>query len=260
MQELAALCREIGAGSVRVLGAARSDELSASALRRLRRTAERAGGRALELGALGAEDVVRAARALVGEAQAEPLAAALHGVSKGLPLPIVEAINLLADLGELRPQRGCRWLLAGPARLAWRLPSELGQLVDRRIALLPKTSRRVLGLAAVIGERFDTATLLEVDEEHPAVLEVGMRILIELWFLRPHLASWTAHRRDRDLAIWQGGVRHGPFEFAQRTLRDRLVATIDPERRRVLEGEIERARERLQKAGASRPEATWTGL
>ena len=253
MQELAALRREVGAGAIWILAAARSDELSASALRRLRRTAEKGGGHALDLDPLNAEDVLRAARALVGESQAEALGAALFAASDGLPLALAEAVNLLADQGALRPEWGGGWSLADPEGLARVLPADLDELIDRRVALLPKTSRRLLGLAAVVGERFDTATLLEVDSEHPAVLEVAMRILIERWLVRPRLASWTAHRRDRDVTIWQAGARHGPFEFAQRTVRDRLAAKIAPARRRVLEAEIERVRARLEAPGERRP-------
>jgi len=253
LQELAALWREVGGGSIWILAAARSDELSASALRRLRRTADRTGGQALDLELLTPEDVLRAAQALVGESQSEALGAALFAASGGLPLALAEAVNLLADQGALRPEWGGGWALADSAGLASALPSDLGELIDCRIALLPKTSRRLLGLAAVVGERFDTATLLGVDAEHPAVLEVALRILIERWLVRPLLSSWTAHRRDRDVTIWQAGARHGPFEFAQRTVRDRLVAKIDPGRRRVLEDEIARVRAGLEAQGGWRP-------
>jgi len=64
----------------------------------------------------------------------------------------------------------------------------------------------------------------------------------------------AVNRRDRDLAIWKAGARHGPFEFAQRTIRERLLAGIDPDRRRALEARIEGVRQRLHGA-AARPGA-----
>lgn len=244
-QNLAELQRRIDAASVWIVASARSDELDPPVLRRVRTAVETAGGGTIELERLEAKDIRRAARALVGEDQEEVLGAALFAASGGLPLALAEAVNLLADQGVLHEEWGGGWSISNPEELAAALPTDLEAIVDRRIALLPKTSRRLLGLAAVIGERFDTSTLLEVDSEHPAVLEVALRILVERWLVRPRLSSWTAHRRDRDLAIWQAGARHGPFEFAQRTVRDRLVSTMDPGRRRVLDREVARARARV---------------
>lgn len=217
-----------------IVAAARSDEISLARLAAARTGA--AGGRVaeLDLGPIEPADVERATRALIGEGEAGPVTAALLAASRGHPLALAEAVNLLADEGTLRPASTGGWRLADPEALARGLPAGVEALVDRRVARLPTTSRRLLGLAAVAGDRFDTDTLLEVDREHPAVLEAALGILVERWLVRPFLRSWIARRRDRDVALWKAGARRGPFEFAQRVVRRRVYETIDPRRRREL--------------------------
>lgn len=243
---LVELRRAVGAASVWIVAAVRTEELAGEALRSLRASAAAIGSAPIELGALGREDVARATRTLIAPHGSEELAEGLYRASQGVPLALAEAVNLLADSSALRQEPGGAWALADSIPAAAGLPVGAEGLIDRRLELLPRTSRRLLGLAAVMGERFDTPTLLEVEGEHPKVLEAALQILIERWMVRPHLMAWAAHRRDRDLAIWQAGARRGPFEFAQRTVRDRLVASIDPKRRRLLEAEIARARARLE--------------
>jgi len=251
---LAELARRVGDRPVWIVAAARSDELGEPGFETLRSTVLAAGGAVLELGALAREEVERAARGLVGVEGSEPLAEALFAASAGQPLALAEAVNLLADLGALRQGRGGVWMLTDAGAPARELAAGADRLIDRRLELLPRTSRRVIGLAAIVGERFDAPTLLEAEGEHPAVLEVALQILIERWMVRPSLGSWAVNRRDRDLAIWKAGARHGPFEFAQRTIRERLLAGIDPDRRRALEARIEGVRQRLHGA-AARPGA-----
>lgn len=251
---LAELARRVGERPVWILAAVRSDELGEAGVDALRSTVLAAGGAVLELGALAREEVERAARGLVGVEGSEPLAEALFAASAGEPLALAEAVNLLADLGALRQGPGGVWILTDAGAPARELVAGADRLVDRRLELLPRTSRRVIGLAAIVGERFDAPTLLEAEGEHPAVLEVALQILIERWMVRPSLGSWAVNRRDRDLAIWKAGARHGPFEFAQRTIRERLLAGIDPDRRRALEARIEGVRQRLHGA-AARPGA-----
>jgi len=245
------LVRRVRGHPVWILAALRPEELSTLDAARYRDRLRKADARSVELGPLDRAAVLAAARSLVGDRDAEALSEELERAAAGSPLGLAESVNLLADRGWLRLDEEGDWVFGFEGGASGAIPVGADALIDERISLLPNTSRRLLGLAAVIGDRFDTATLLEVDREHPAVLEAAMQILIERWMVRPRLGSWTAHRRDRDLTIWQTGGRHGPFEFAHRTVRDRLATSIDRDRRSFLEQEIESARRRLEERGAS---------
>jgi len=217
-------------GAVWVFAAARMEALDGDARSRV----ERAGGGWIELPPLSESALLETAQSLVGEDDAPDLAAALARASRGLPVAFAEAVNLAADSGLIRSEAPGPWTLADREDLESTIPASFEELVDRRIELLPTTSRRLLGLAAVIGDRFHTDTLVAIDREHPAVLEAALGILVERWMVRPVLRTWTPRRRDRDAVLWAAGARLGPFEFAQRPVRERLYASMDPRRRSEL--------------------------
>jgi len=173
---------------------------------------------------------LRIAEALLGESLAARRVAKFLAPTSGLPLTVAEGVNLLADEGTLTRLADGGWTQTSERRKT-PLPQTLQEIVLRRVAALPTTSRRLLTLAAVIGERFDSELLRTADREHPSVIEAGLEILIERWFVRPILRSWVSHR-DRDLVLWSGGARRGRFEFAQRAVRATLYHHIDPARRR----------------------------
>ncbi len=189
----------------------------------------------------------RIAQALVGEGAAAQRLADLLAPAGALPLSLAEGVNLLADEGTLalRPEGG--WTVAEDRRKT-PLARTLKEVVLRRVALLPTTSRRLLALAAVIGDAFDSELLQIADHEHAAVIEAGLEILIARWFIRPAQRSWL-DRRQRDLVLWSGGARRGGFEFAQRTVRTILYHHIDLPRRRNMHRRVALAMEQLH-AGA----------
>jgi predicted ATPase len=189
----------------------------------------------------------RIAQALLGEASAARRLGDLLGTVGALPLNLSEGVNLLADEGTLaaRPEGG--WAIANDRRKT-PLPRTLREVVLRRVALLPTTSRRLLTLAAGLGDRFDAEVLQIADREHPAVIEAGLEILIARWFIRPALRSWMS-RRERDLVLWSGGARRGGFEFAQRAVRTILYHHIDAPRRRNMHRRAALALEQLHADG-----------
>lgn len=206
----------------------------------LPRLAAHGNVRRIALGRLDAAAVDRLASSLTGGENAD-LAACL-GAGGCLPLALAERINLLADEGAIAAAEGS-WVIRR-ALGSVELPSELHELVLRRVALLPATSRRLLALAAVIGDRFDTELLEAADGEHRSVVEAAVEILVERWLVRPSLRSWVASRRERDLVLWSGGVRRGVFEFAQRSIRTILYHQLDQGRRRSMHQRVAAALER----------------
>jgi DNA-binding SARP family transcriptional activator len=233
-------------GSFWILTSFRSDEVDADhpLANALPRLAAHGGVRRIALGRLDTVAVERVASSLTGGESAD-LAACL-AAGGGLPLALAEGINLLADEGAIAPGEGS-WVVRRPLSEV-RLPGALPELVLGRMALLPPTSRRLLALAAVIGDRFDIEVLEDADGERRSVLEAAIEILVERWLVRPSLRSWVASRRERDLALWSSGVRRGIFEFAQRSIRAILYHQIDRPRRRLLHQRVAAALERRHAA------------
>ncbi len=157
----------------------------------------------------------------------------LGASGSGLPLAVAETVNLLADEGVLVPQPSGGWALTRD--LGALLPvGGVDDLIRRRLALLPTASRRLLTLASVIGDRFDSHLVQAAEREHTSVVEAGLEILVQRWLVRPVLRCWVAVRRERDIALWAGGVRRGLFEFSERTIRTLLYNSLEPGRRRDL--------------------------
>lgn len=215
-----------------ILTAARHDEIDADhpLAAVLPRLDSLEGTSRLRIDRLADSAPLRVAEALLGESAAAKRVAKFLAPTSGLPLTLAEGVNLLADEGTLLPLADGGWNQITERRKT-PLPQTLQEIVLRRVAALPTTSRRLLTLAAVIGERFDSELLRTADREHPSVIEAGLEILIERWFVRPSVRSWVSHR-ERDLVLWSGGVRRGGFEFAQRAVRATVYHHIDPARRR----------------------------
>lgn len=189
----------------------------------------------IRLRRLGEEACPAIAASLLGDAGgAGRLTAILRTHGEGLPLQIVETVNLLCDEGLLSPAADQRWSLSAEA-VPEALPAVgLEPLLRRRVALLPSSARRLLALAAVVGRRFDLELLCRADHEHVAVVEIAIELSIERWLVRPFVRHWATHPRERDLVMWAHGARRGSFELAHPRLRDALYAELPAERRREL--------------------------
>lgn len=201
-------------------------------------------GETIELGRLGSEAIAEVARALVGEPQAPELTALLERQSRGLPLMAVEVVNLLWDLELLQP-RGARWTLTDAVAGSGGFPADgLEEVVEARFQRLPPSARRLVALAAVLGPRFDVATLCAVEGEDPRVVEASLHLLFERWWFRLHLGYWADSRQDRDLTLWTGRARATSFEFAHEAVRRAVYGLLEPHRRRSLHRQVHRALER----------------
>lgn len=207
----------------------------------------------IHLGRLDAVALRTLAAALVGAAAAESLAEALVAATGGLPWAVAEAINLLADEGVLAPACGVSGVggLDGPDRQSWRLAGPLGDfplpatadgLVERRLALLPRFTRRVLVLAAIAGTRFDGALLAAAEGETRSAVEAALVVLMDRRFVRPWVPGWLPRPRDRDRALAAAGASCGRCEFLCPTLREAVCRLLPEARRRAVEREIEAAR------------------
>src|SRR4029079_19215328 len=71
---------------------------------------------------------------------------------------------------------------------------------------------------------------------HSAVVDVGLEQMVKRWLLRPLLRFWNHARRQRDIVLWDRGVRRGSFEFSHKFVRRALYEYVAPERRRAMHG------------------------
>ncbi len=208
------------------------------------------GAETVRLERLGAAEVGKIAEALVpGEAGLR--LAGMLAESEGLPLTLTETINSLWDTGYLVELSDGSWALGSPPD-----PGEIGrsltELVQGRLAGLPTSARRLLTLAAVAGPEFDAEFLARAEHEDGAVVEAGIRVLLERWMGRLRLGYWADSRRERDISLWASGPRHGRFEFSHPALREAVYLSVDPARRPVLHRRVADVLEESETLASSR--------
>ena len=190
------------------------------------------------------------AESVVGEPQAEILGRFLRERAGGLPLAVVEWVNVLCDEGCLTPQGDGRWALDAE-RLAggFRQVRTLGDLLLQRIGRLPDSARRLLTFAAVVGRTFDADFLADAANEHLHVIETGIELALERWLVRHFPQHWFDSRRERDVVLWSKGARRGVFQLAHVPLHEILYTTVSPLRCQHLHRQVANAIERRVPAG-----------
>lgn len=190
------------------------------------------------LGRLASAAVEEIAASLLSGADAERLAGFLTEHGEGLPLSIVELINLLVDEGILEAVGPRRWSLSAAGLAALAVPNTVDELLLRRVHRLPSSARQLLTLASVIGQTFDVGQLQRAASEHVGVVEIGIELMLERWLIRQFPRSWAANPRERDLVLWARGARRGTFEFASFRIRRAVYLDQNPLRRRQLHGQV----------------------
>lgn len=209
--------------------------------RRGRRVIEAAGARAqhVVVRRLTPDDVGDIAASLVPEAQVPELGDLLTAAG-GLPLTVVALVNTLWDEGLLVSAEGeQRWLLrASPAELQRIAAGSLDDLIRRRVRRLPSSVRRLSALAALAGGPFDVDLLCRADDEHPAVVEVGIELLLERWLVRAATWRWNPGGLEAGLDPWSRGLRGGSFEFDHERVRRVVADDVNPLRVQVLHGQL----------------------
>jgi len=235
-----------------------------AALPRRRPGAARDGGPARSGGArpqrirlerLTGRDLEEIARALVPGAQVPDLVAALQATG-GLPLAVVALVNTLWDDGALAGAEGGEgWhLKAGPAELQRVTATSLDDLIRARVRRLPTSVRRLASLAAIAGTTFDIDLLCRAEDEHPAVVEVGIEILLERWLVRSAGQLWNPGGLESGLAPWGRGLRAGPFEFDHDRIRRVIAGDVNPIRAQLLHAQVARALAALRPGESQPPE------
>lgn len=201
--------------------------------------------RRIDLDPLPVPATRKIAAALVGEGQAGRLVALLTEADGGLPLTVTERINTLWDAGVLIHEGGERWTVRGGTEGQL---ETLDALYLSRLSRLPSSTRRLAFLAAVAGPTFDAGLLVRAGDEHPAVVDIGLEVLLKRWLIRQHVPSWRSGGRERDVVLWARGARRGAFEFAHAQTRTVFYRALDPIRRQAMHAHVFEALEELQGA------------
>ncbi|MFQ5350610.1 MAG: AAA family ATPase, partial [Thermoanaerobaculia bacterium] len=188
----------------------------------------------LALGPLPPVALDEIADALVPSGDSRWLAGLLADWTGGVPLAVTELINYLWDEGVLTAREPGGWSLNSERAEACQPPADLQQLILHRFHELPASARRLLALAAVIGQRFDVELLRIAGDENLAVVEACIELMLQRWLIRQFPRTWTHTGRERDIVLFARGARRGVFEFAHESIRSSILADVNPLRRQVM--------------------------
>jgi eukaryotic-like serine/threonine-protein kinase len=174
----------------------------------------------LDLGALDAQQTREVVESYLSFTPAEDrLVRAIHTLSDGTPLGVLEVLGAILDAGVLRPH--ARAWLFDEARLSEAaLPKGSVALLGRRLRDLPPATRKVLDAAAVIGPAFQNDVLAQV--VGVSTDDVGYAIAV-------------AARAGLVMTDPGHGASH---RFVHDSLRELLVEEITSDRRAALHLDI----------------------
>ena len=136
---------------------------------------------ALELGGLDDVGTAQLVSALGFPRPSQQLVTTLLHATGGNPLFIQEAMHHLATTGGIAERGGYLVPTAPGSHL--KLPSQVTDAIALRVQALSDTQRRTLTLAALLGERFDFSTLLEVAQLSEEELVDALEACVEQRFL-----------------------------------------------------------------------------
>jgi DNA-binding SARP family transcriptional activator len=201
----------------------------------------------LSLSRLSEAQVAALAAELVTERAADEVARQLMRVSGGLPLGIVMQLNLWWDEGRLVPasSSGVGWELVRGQESQTRQVPHLMMHAEQRVGRLSPFLRRVLTLAATLGNQFDAHFLADVEGESQELMAFGLDGLLDRLFLLTAVRDWSSGRPQGPARDWEWGVRLPRYEFDHEVLRQAVLGRVSRERRRALHGRAAEAVVRL---------------
>jgi DNA-binding SARP family transcriptional activator len=110
---------------------------------------------------LNSEDVADFIEATWGASPPSALVSAVHSQTEGNPLFVTEVVRLLAQEGELTPER-----LSGSESWSIRIPEGVREVIGRRLDGLSDQCNEALAVASVIGREFGLDQLQRLLEEY----------------------------------------------------------------------------------------------
>jgi DNA-binding winged helix-turn-helix (wHTH) protein/tetratricopeptide (TPR) repeat protein len=152
----------------------------------------------------------------------------IHQVTAGNPLFLEELLAHLLQQDLLHPRGGA--LVASAALDDWRPPAHLTDVVATRLAGLSQDCRRVLTLAALLGERFSLGSL-------GAVSGMSEEALLDL--LEDAVAKRVLLSEDQDFQFAHSMTRHVLYTTPSVARRQRLHRGLAEALERLYAGQLE---------------------
>ena len=207
---------------IMIVGTSRMEELSddhplAALLRTLRRTGRLAE---IQLGPLNEAETTVLAENVAGRKIDPGVATCLYGETEGNPLFIVETVRAGLPNATQETESGELVCIPHP------LPSRVQDALSERLAQLSSPARELVNVAATIGRAF-TFDVLAAAAELDGGEDALIRAIDELWQRR---------------IVREQGV--DAYDFSHHKLREVVLASISPARRRLLRRRLASALER----------------
>lgn len=156
--------------------------------------------RTIELKGLDSLAVGELVRGMGVERASRQLTRRVEGVTRGNPLFVQHAVSQLVELGALAEQGG--HVVAEDAPESLPIPPELSEGIAQRLGRLDSERQRLLGAAAVGGDRIDLALLAEAAEvEQPVLLEALEEASLGGFMLSDGQGFAFAHPLVREVAL-----------------------------------------------------------
>ena len=155
-------------------------------------------------------------------------AALVHARTEGSPLFMVDLVRYLRDHGAIVKIAGS-WALAGSLPDIERgLPESVRSMIERQLGQLAPIDRRLLVVASVQGQEFDSAVVAKVLSRNPAGVEERLENLEHVHaFIRP------LPQRDRP-----GQLQSVRYRFVHVLYQNALYASLTPTRRTSLSAAV----------------------
>ena len=159
-------------------------------------------------------------------------ASLIHAKTEGSPLFMVDLVRYLRNRGVIAANKQGRWSLAGSVPDIQReLPESVRSMIQRKIEQLSDGERRLLAVASVQGQEFDSAVVARVLEMDAAEAEEQLEILE-----RVHLFVRKIEEKefpDSNLTL--------RYSFVHALYQNTLYAALSPTRRTSLSAAVARA-------------------
>ncbi len=164
--------------------------------------------------------------AFPGHAFPTDFAALIFSRTEGRPLFMTEAIRYLRERGVIAESNG-RWALVKELPDVWQeLPESVRGMIKRKLERLGEADRRLLAVASVQGQEFDSAVLADVLQMDAADVEEQLLVLDRVYAIV---------RRIREYEFPDGAltVRYG---FVHSLYHNAVHTAIQPSRKATWSG------------------------
>ena len=228
------LARRISTAPVMLLLTYRDDEIGASLAHFLAGLDRERLATELPVARLAAADVASMVRSIFALPHPAPadLLHVLFTLTEGNPFFVEEMLKSLLTSGDISYADGA-WVRR-PAR-EWRVPRSVQDTVRRSSAALPSTARRILTLAAVVGQQVDFLLLQELAGLSEDELLAQLKVLVAAQLLTEESADRFAFRH----ALTREAIYTELLDRERRALHRAVAAAIARLGARERAGQVE---------------------